>query len=256
MITQIYEIQTPGEAEAMIELGVDHIGSVVLSKVDWRQPLIRETIELVAGSAAKSSLILLYEDPDRISFSLDYYRPDIVHFCQTVIDSPDYWEAACGRLISIQATVRERFPEISIMRSIPIVPAGDESPVPVPALARYFEPLSDCFLVDTLLVDENQGAATAQPVNGYVGITGKTCDWDLAAQLVKDSHIPVILAGGLSPDNVYEAIDAVLPAGVDSCTLTNAVDIRGRPIRFQKDREKVGRFVSEARRASADLAVS
>ncbi len=256
MITQIYEIQTPAEAEAMIDLGVNHIGSVVVSKETWRQPLIRETIELVSGSTAKSSLILLYDDPDRISFSLDYYRPDIVHFCETIIDPPDRWEAGCGRLISIQATVRERFPEIAIMRSIPIPPAGSENPVPMMELARYFEPLSDFFLTDTLLVGTQGPCNADQPVNGYVGITGKTCDWDLAAQLVKESYIPVILAGGLSPDNVYEAIGAVLPAGVDSCTMTNAVDIRGRPIRFKKDPEKVGRFISEARRASADLAVS
>ena len=32
MIIQIYEIQTPSEAERCIELGVDHIGSVILSE--------------------------------------------------------------------------------------------------------------------------------------------------------------------------------------------------------------------------------
>ena len=254
MITQIYEIQAPAEAETMIDLGVDHIGSVVVSKDSWRQPLIRETLDLVAESSAKSSLILLYDDPDLISLSLDYYRPDIVHFCETIIDPPDRWEAGCGRLISIQATVRERFPEIAIMRSIPIPPAETKNPVPMMELVRYFEPLSDFFLTDTLLSGTQGVCNAAQPVNGYVGITGKTCDWDLAAQLVRESQIPVILAGGLSPDNVYEAIRAVAPAGVDSCTLTNTVDIEGRPIRFKKDPEKVARFVSETRRASADPA--
>ena len=37
MITQIYEIQTPQEAEKCIELGVDQIGSVLLSQGDWRE---------------------------------------------------------------------------------------------------------------------------------------------------------------------------------------------------------------------------
>ena len=255
MITQIYEIQTPAEAETVIELGVDHVGSVVVSAAKWRQPLIRETLGLVAGSDSKSSLILLYDDPDLISFSLDYYRPDIVHFCETVIDSVDLWETVCGRLISIQATVRERFPEIAIMRSIPIAPAGVENPVPILTLARHFEPLSDFFLTDTLLLDANGESTAAQPVNGYVGITGQTCDWPLSAQLVAESHIPVILAGGLSPENVYDAIDAVRPAGVDSCTLTNAIDPAGRPVRFKKDPAKVARFLSESRRASVDLNV-
>ena len=61
-----------------------------------------------------------------------------------------------------------------------------------------------------------------QPVEGFVGITGKTCDWIAARRLVESSRIPVILAGGLSPENVYEGILAIRPAGVDSCTLTNA----------------------------------
>ncbi len=38
MIVQVYEIQTPHEAEKCIDLGVDHLGSVVLSEEEWRQP--------------------------------------------------------------------------------------------------------------------------------------------------------------------------------------------------------------------------
>ena len=51
MIAQIYEIQTPEEAERCIGLGVDHIGSVILSEDEWRQPLIREVIGLSEGTA-------------------------------------------------------------------------------------------------------------------------------------------------------------------------------------------------------------
>jgi phosphoribosylanthranilate isomerase len=36
MIVQIYEIQDPWQAERCIELGVDHIGSVLLSQNQWR----------------------------------------------------------------------------------------------------------------------------------------------------------------------------------------------------------------------------
>ena len=48
-----------------------------------------------------------------------------------------------------------------------------------------------------------------------VGGTGELCDWGKAAQLVKAIKQPILLAGGLSSDNVLEAIDAVKPAGVD-----------------------------------------
>lgn len=253
MITQIYEIQSPAEAEAMIALGVDHIGSVVTDAQNWRQPAIWATIETVAATSAKSSLILLFNDVDRISAALDYYRPDIVHFCQSVTaDTPD-WEAYCGKLISLQATVKQRFPEIAIMRSVPIAPAGKPDPVHMMTFARYFEPLSDYFLTDTCRVEGGCAGDTAQPVEGYIGITGETCDWQMAAELVAQSSIPVILAGGLSPENVYDGIMAVRPAGVDSCTRTNAVDEQGTPIRFKKDNDRVAKFVAEARRAAQEI---
>jgi hypothetical protein len=67
--------------------------------------------------------------------------------------------------------------------------------------------------------------------------------------LVERSKIPVILAGGLSPENVYESLIEISPAGADSCTLTNKKDEEGKPIRFKKDFSRVRRFVEETRRA-------
>ena len=84
---------------------------------------------------------------------------------------------------------------------------------------------------------------------GYIGITGKIPDWGLARRVVAQSRIPVILAGGLSPKNVFNGLLQVLPAGADSCTGTNKRDQRGKPIRFQKDFEKVKEFVDEVKRA-------
>ncbi len=253
VIVQIYEIQTPAEAEAMLSLGVDHIGSVVTDVQNWRRPQIRETIAAVADAGAVSSLILLFNDVDKISAALDYYRPDVVHFCQSVTaDNPD-WEAWCGKLISLQATVRQRFAEMAIMRSVPIAPAGKQNPVHMMTFARYFEPLTDYFLTDTCIVEGESTCHAEQPVAGYIGITGQTCDWRMAAQLVEQSTIPVILAGGLSAENVYDGILATRPAGVDSCTRTNAVDAEGHFIRFKKDPDRVARFVAETRRAEESL---
>ena len=116
-------------------------------------------------------------------------------------------------------------------------------------LARLFEAVSDYFLTDTLIVKSSGSIFDLQPVKGFVGITGKTCNWDMAAQLVQSSQIPVILAGGITPGNVFDGIMQVMPAGVDSCTGTNVLDPNGRPIRFKKDFEKVKHMVDEARRA-------
>jgi len=112
-------------------------------------------------------------------------------------------------------------------------------------IAAQMEPVTDFFLIDTWSDEE--------PVEGYIGITGQTVDFGLAARLVEQSDIPVILAGGLSPENLYEAILAVIPAGVDSCTQTNAQDGNGETVRFQKDFQKVDRFAREAQRAEQAL---
>lgn len=253
VISQIYEIQTPEEAELVINAGVDHIGSVIVSARDWKQTGIKKTLDLVAQTDAKSSLILLYNKPDLVFSSLEYYRPDIVHFCEILIDSPspDTPGINCGDLVQLQKKIRKNFPQIKIMRTIPIPDNNSGGQVPFLKLAKMFEPVSDYFLTDTLLVSHSGN--DDQPVDGFVGITGKTCDWESAARLVKASKIPVILAGGLSPDNVYQGIKIVRPAAVDSCTLTNACDAGGTPIRFKKDMVRVKQFLSEMRRASAEF---
>jgi phosphoribosylanthranilate isomerase len=50
-------------------------------------------------------------------------------------------------------------------------------------------------------------------VKGAYGGTGMTADWKSAAELAK--HIPLLLAGGLTPENVAEAVRQVRPWGVD-----------------------------------------
>ncbi len=117
----------------------------------------------------------------------------------------------------------------------------------IPALCANICSGRDYFLTDTLLVAESDGAEE-QPVSGFVGITGKLCDLDVAARLVSSFTVPVILAGGLSPVNVAEAVEKVKPCGVDSCTLTNAIGQDGRPVRFKKDMKLVKRFVMNAKK--------
>jgi phosphoribosylanthranilate isomerase len=244
---QIYEIQTPDEAIQLIDLGVDRIGSVILSIEKWKIPVLKETINVTKGAGSKSTLIPLFQNPDLIFKTLDYYKPDIIHFCEDISGNNNF-----EKLLSIQKSTKEKFPEVKIMRSIPIAQSGRTEMVNTIKLARIFEPVSDFFLTDTLLTAKSNLSSDQQPVNGFIGITGKTCDWDMARKLVKSSSIPVILAGGISPDNVFDGISYVKPAGVDSCTGTNAKDENGSLIRFKKDFKKIKRFVKEVRRAEKE----
>ena len=255
LIVQIYEVQTPAEAEHLIDLDVDHIGSVILSQENWQLPALKETIRTVRSSAAKSSLIPLYHHPETIIRTLDYYQPDIIHFCEALVGDEHSWDF-CDQLTQLQTDVKSRFPEIKVMRSIPIVQAGSGFAVPTLEFAKRFEPTSDFFLTDTFLVEASGNDQSHQPVQGFVGITGKTCNWETARKLVQLSDVPVILAGGISPQNAAEGIQQVQPAGVDSCTLTNAYDAHGQPMRFKKDLSKVKQLVGQVRQTEKWLSTS
>jgi phosphoribosylanthranilate isomerase len=255
MIIQVYEIQTTVEAQIMIELGVNHIGSVILSRDGWKNADLKAVMDLVEAAGRKSSLIPLFTDESLIARCIDYYRPRILHFCETLEipraitqrDSPLEIEQILDR----QASIRERFPEIELMRSIPVAGDGNSRRLRSIELAEAFAPCSDWLLIDTFLLDD---ADNNQPVQGYVGITGRTCDWKLSKRLVESVDIPVILAGGIGPANAYDAVLEVHPAGIDSCTNTNAVDEHGKPVRFKKDPEKVATMISEVQRAEKFLA--
>lgn len=259
-VVQIYEIETIGEAERLVEIGVEHIGSVIPYRDEWLSSAVLETVNRVKSANRQSSLIPLSGDREAVMRALDYYRPDIVHFCEAITLHGGSGERSgeLETMIANQQAVRKSFPETRIMRSIPVPRSGDgHSPghnlEAVLEVARALEPCSDIFMTDTVLRTGSPKSAEHQPVNGYVGITGETCDWDIAAALVSASGIPVILAGGISPENVFAAVVRVKPAGVDSCTKTNAVDAAGHPVRFRKDFQKVGNLVEEARRAAAAL---
>ena len=74
----------------------------------------------------------------------------------------------------------------------------------------------------------------------HYGGTGHTADWEAARAIA--AQYPIFLAGGLTPDNVAEAIAKVQPWGVD---VASGVEIAPR----KKDHAKVRQFIQEARKA-------
>jgi len=240
VIVQIYEIQDPWQAGRCIELGVDHMGSVLLSQDQWRQPILKEVIGLSKGTEAKNSLLPLFGDMETLARCLDYYSPHYLHLCGSLTDHRGI-PVELDAIAELQHLLKERFPHIGIIRTIPVPGPGMTKGFPTLEIARALEPASGLFLIDTWREQE--------PVRGFIGITGSPADWDLSRELVRGSDIPVILAGGLSPENVFEALMAVRPFGADTCTHTNAVGRDGSTVRFQKDFKRVDAFIKEVRRA-------
>jgi len=73
-----------------------------------------------------------------------------------------------------------------------------------------------------------------------LGGVGVAADWTLAAEAVRRISKPVILAGGLTPENVQEALAIVRPYAVDVST-----GVESEP--GKKDREKIKRFIEAVR---------
>jgi phosphoribosylanthranilate isomerase len=80
---------------------------------------------------------------------------------------------------------------------------------------------------------------------GAQGGTGQSFNWDLAVAAKRFCR-PLILAGGLTPENVEQAVHKVAPYAVDVSS-----GVESSPGR--KDHEKVRRFVENTRAAAARL---
>lgn len=80
--------------------------------------------------------------------------------------------------------------------------------------------------------------------SGQYGGTGRIAPWELIAAF--RPGVPVILAGGLTPENVAEAVRVVRPYAVDVASGVESVPGR-------KDAEKMRRFIAAVREAAAKL---
>ena len=95
---------------------------------------------------------------------------------------------------------------------------GNETPVHCRAVSKYL-PVIKALPADRALAipPENYPVAaflidTPSPEHGG---TGRAFDWNLALKFMKRTKKPVILSGGLNPENVASAIEAVHPYAVD-----------------------------------------
>ena len=91
-----------------------------------------------------------------------------------------------------------------------------------------------------LLLDSGDPSVSVRELGG----TGRVHDWDVSAEIVRRSPVPVFLAGGLTPENVAEAVRAVRPFGVDVCS---GVRVDGR-----LNADRLGAFTEAVR--AADVA--
>ncbi|MEE9193909.1 MAG: phosphoribosylanthranilate isomerase [Thermodesulfobacteriota bacterium] len=116
--------------------------------------------------------------------------------------------------------LRIKVPELEIIKAIHVM---DNTAI---EQAKMYEPYFDMILLDTKTKDR-------------IGGTGQTHDWNISQRIVKEIIIPVILAGGLNPQNIKEAIIKVKPSGIDANSGLEHCD-------GSKDFEKIKLFAREA----------
>lgn len=216
MIVQIYRQierkinqKVRDEVKELDRIGVDNIGLAPFpDNLDMEKARkILNSLENANGLALTHS-----SSVGRVVKVAEKVDPDIFHLAQSREELP----------ISSLAEIRKKYPGLKLMRSVYVESRDD-----VDLAQRYDD------LVDYILLDTKEG--------DRLGVTGKTHNWEISREITKSVKSPVILAGGLSPDNVEQAIKQVRPEGVDSKTKTDMPDSE------EKNPAKVKEFMERAK---------
>ncbi len=228
MVKQIYGIRTVKEARDAVLAGADYIGIVPgLSGTAPSRITIEESIAIfneIDGKAKKVALTFSDNLHDILEM-IELVKPEVLHLA-----APDFKASK-----EFVGKIKEQFSDILIMHAVGISDSNGEEAV------KLAVELSD--YCDYLLLD------SATDGQGFVGATGTTHDLNIDARIVREAKCRVIIAGGLGPDNVANAIKITRPYGVDSLTKTNLYLENGERT---KDFEKMKAFCENADEADND----
>ncbi|MCK4335100.1 MAG: phosphoribosylanthranilate isomerase [Candidatus Aenigmarchaeota archaeon] len=209
MWVQIAGITNLDEVLMIEKAGADSIGFVLESHEGMTKEYAKEIISKMEN-LGRSVLITYLNTAKEVKQVMEYL-------------GLKYVQLHAKTEISEILEMRKSMPWLKIVKSVNV--KGMES---IEEAKEYEEH------VDYILLD------TQDPETGKLGATGKTHDWDISRKIVKKVEVPVILAGGLNPDNIEEAIKKTKPFGVDVHTGVEGED-------GLKSEEKVKLFIERAK---------
>ncbi len=218
-IIQIAGISDQQEAEMLIACGVDWLGFPLRLPIHQEDVLEAEAARIIKSLRPPHSGVLI---------TYLSQADEIVALCHSLGAQKVQLH---GDIVPAQLkAVKALDPSLFVIKSL-IVRHNNHDELET---EMYSLSLSvDAFITDTY-----------DPKTGACGATGKTHDWHVSRKLVQLSPRPVILAGGLTPENVARAIREVQPAAVDAHTGVEGANGR-------KDLRLVRAFVEQARTAFA-----
>jgi len=209
-------IRSPEEAQLALSFGAAAVGLVSEMPVgpgELPDSMIREIVKSLPESTG-TFLLTAVTEPDRL---VEKARACAVNTLQ-LWDSlpPDGY-----------ARLRSELPGVSIVQAIHVI---DRSAVEAAVSAAR--------LADALVLDSSNPDVPFR----WESQAGQTHDWDISREIVETVDSPVLLAGGLSPENIEFAVRTVQPYGVDVCTGVRSDDLL--------DRRKVTAFFEALRKIS------
>lgn len=169
------------DAQAAVSCGVDALGFI----------FYRKSPRYIAPGKAMTIIRQLPPFVDRVGVFVNGEAGELAEAAKAGLsclqlhgsESPEYCTA-----------IREKLPSCAVIKAFRV---GEDS------TADHFVPYNQC--VDAFLLDTY--------VEGTEGGTGRVFDWSIIERL--ELQRPILLAGGLTPENIVQAIAAVKPFGVD-----------------------------------------
>ena len=213
---KICGVMRPADALTAAQAGADLVGMVFV-------PGRRRRLETAAAQSVTSALQELDGGPPAVGLFADHPLDEvnrIVRDCKLAAvqlcgeESLDY----CGQV------------EASVIKVLHILPSW-EVDFAVKLLSENM----------TALEEHGHRVTLDRRVEGLQGGTGQSFNWQIARRLSDQGH-QFLLAGGLSPGNVADAVTAARPWGVD---VSSGVETDG-----EKDPEKIRAFIEAARAAT------
>ena len=186
------------DARLAADAGADYIGILVDVAVSERTRSATQAVEIASGSPIPTVLLLYNRSTSDIREIVSQVQPFAVQLL--------------GQEPPQQVEELKREGACEFWKSV-YLPAGSPENVDIPTVRQEMQAYRDAG-ADFLLFDSVDMSLEKPRYGG----TGKTCDWNVAAELIAESPLPVFFAGGIRPENVKAAIETIRPHGIDLCS--------------------------------------
>ena len=218
-ITSIHDARLAADA------GADYVGVLVDVAVSERTRSTAQASEIASGSPIPTVLLLYNRTTSDIQEIVSQVQPFAL---QLLGQEPPQQVEELRDTVSCQ-----------LWKSV-YLPVGSPENVDMPTVQAEMQAYRDAG-ADFLLFDSVDMSLEKPRYGG----TGKTCDWNVAAELITESPLPVFFAGGIRPENVKAAIETIRPHGIDLCSGVEASKGIKDPHKLEQLMEQVNQANSE-----------